>query len=174
MRRKRTAVRTKKRSVAVLGIRSAAIGIAVGIGLCALLAALVKSGVISQGGIGIAGSAAAAGMVFMSGMTYGMMAEGLGLVQMGLFNLVFFPMHYRNAYDLGKPFLVASVAELLYMVAAEACDHVIPYMKTVCESYAFDDQLRQLPVLLGGALLFALLTGLAQRCSVRRFERVDL
>lgn len=75
MRRKRTAVRTKKRSVAVLGIRSAAIGIAVGIGLCALLAALVKSGVISQGGIGIAGSAAAAGMVFMSGMTYGMMAE---------------------------------------------------------------------------------------------------
>ena len=99
---------------------------------------------------------------------------GLGLVQMGLFNLVFFPMHYRNAYDLGKPFLVASVAELLYMVAAEACDHVIPYMKTVCESYAFADQLRQLPVLLGGALLFALLTGLAQRCSVRRFERVDL
>ena len=75
MRRKRTAVRTKKRSVVVLGIRSAAIGIAVGIGLCALLAALVKSGVISQGGIGIAGSAAAAGMVFMSGMTYGMMVE---------------------------------------------------------------------------------------------------
>ena len=99
---------------------------------------------------------------------------GIGLVQMGLFNLVFFPMHYRNAYDLGKPFLVASAAELLYMVAAEACDHVIPYMKTVCESYAFADQLRQLPVLLGGALLFALLTGLAQRCSVRRFERVDL
>ena len=37
---------------------------------------------------------------------------GLGLVQMGLFNLVFFPMHYRNAYDLGKPFLAASAAEL--------------------------------------------------------------
>ena len=31
---------------------------------------------------------------------------GLGLVQMGLFNLVFFPMHYKNAYDLGKPFVV--------------------------------------------------------------------
>ena len=99
---------------------------------------------------------------------------GLGLVQMGLFNLVFFPMHYRNAYDLGKPFLSASAAELFYIVLVEACDHVIPYMKTVCESYALSDQLRQWPMLLGGVAVFALLTLAAERSSVRRFEKVDL
>ena len=99
---------------------------------------------------------------------------GLGLVQMGLFNLVFFPMHYRNGYDIGKPFVAASIAELFYIAAAETCDHVIPYMKTVCESYAIADQLRQLPVLLGGAAVYAGLTALALRSSVRRFERVDL
>ena len=99
---------------------------------------------------------------------------GLGLVQMGLFNLVFFPMHYRNAYDLGKPFLAASTAELFYIVLAEACDHVILYMKTVCESYALSDQLRQWPMLLGGVAVFALLTWAAERRSVRRFEKVDL
>ncbi len=99
---------------------------------------------------------------------------GLGLVQMGLFNLVFFPMHYRNAYDLGKPFLAASAAELFYIVLVEACDHVIPYMKTVCESYALSDQLRQWPMLLGGVAVFALLTWAAERRSVRRFEKVDL
>lgn len=99
---------------------------------------------------------------------------GLGLVQMGLFNLVFFPMHYRNAYDLGKPFLAASAAELFYIVLVEACDHVIPYMKTVCEGYALSDQLRQWPMLLGGVALFALLTWAAERSSVRRFEKVDL
>ena len=99
---------------------------------------------------------------------------GLGLVQMGLFNLVFFPMHYRNAYDLGKPFLSASAAELFYIVLVEACDHVIPYMKTVCESYALSDQLRQWPMLLGGVAVFALLTWAAERSSVRRFEKVDL
>ena len=49
---------------------------------------------------------------------------GLGLVQMGLFNLVFFPMHYKNAYDLGKPFVAASVVEFFYIVLAEVCDHV--------------------------------------------------
>ena len=99
---------------------------------------------------------------------------GLGLVQMGLFNLVFFPMHYRNAYDLGKPFLAASAAELFYIVLVEACDHVIPYMKTVCESYALSDQLRQWPMLLGGVAVFALLTWASKRSSVRRFEKVDL
>ena len=99
---------------------------------------------------------------------------GLGLVQMGLFNLVFFPMHYKNAYDLGKPFVAASVVEFFYIVLAEVCDHVIPYMKTVCESYALRDQLRQWPVLLGGAVVFALLTMAAERSSARRFEKVDL
>lgn len=99
---------------------------------------------------------------------------GLSLVLLGLFNRIFFPMHYKNAYDLGKPFVAASVVEFFYIVLAEACDHVIPYMKTVCESYALRDQLRQWPVLLGGAAVFALLTMAAERSSVRRFEQVDL
>lgn len=99
---------------------------------------------------------------------------GLSLVLLGVFNRIFFPMHYKNAYDLGKPFVVASVVEFFYIVLAEVCDHVIPYMKTVCESYALRDQLRQWPVLLGGAAVFALLTMAAERSSVRRFEQVDL
>lgn len=99
---------------------------------------------------------------------------GLSLVLLGLFNRIFFPMHYKNAYDLGKPFVVASVVEFFYIVLAEVCDHVIPYMKTVCESYALRDQLRQWLVLLGGAAVFALLTMAAERSSVRRFEQVDL
>ena len=99
---------------------------------------------------------------------------GLSLVLLGLFNRIFFPMHYKNAYDLGKPFVAASVVEFFYIVLAEVCDHVIPYMKTVCESYALRDQLRQWPVLLGGAAVFALLTMAAECSSVRRFEQVDL
>ena len=67
-----------------------------------------------------------------------------------------------------------AVVEFFYIVLAEVCGHVIPYMKTVCESYALRDQLRQWPVLLGGAAVFALLTMAAERSSVRRFEQVDL
>jgi hypothetical protein len=38
---------------------------------------------------------------------------GLSFVLMGVFNLIFLTMHYKNGYDLGRPFLVSSIAEFL-------------------------------------------------------------
>ena len=99
---------------------------------------------------------------------------GFGFVLMGLFNLTFLPMHYKNGYDLGKPFVVSSVVLFLAIVLLETLDHVVPYMKTVCESYAPADLVRQLPVLLGGVAVYALVTYLAFRTSAARFEQVDL
>ena len=99
---------------------------------------------------------------------------GLSFVIMGVFNAVFLPMHYKNGYDLGKPFVVSSVVLFLAIVLLETLDHVVPYMKTVCESYAPADLVRQLPVLLGGVAVYALVTYLAFRTSAARFEQVDL
>ena len=99
---------------------------------------------------------------------------GFGFVLMGLFDLIFLPMHYKNGYDLGKPFVLASAAQFLVIGVLETLDHIVPYMKTVCESYAPADLVRQLPVLLGGMAVYALMVLLAFRTSVRRFETVDL
>ena len=99
---------------------------------------------------------------------------GLSLVLLGLFNRIFFPMHYKNAYDLGKPFVVSSAAMAVCIFVLEGLQHVLPYFSTVCDSYAPDDQLRQLPVLLGGAAIFALLTLRSYHFSVSRFENADL
>lgn len=99
---------------------------------------------------------------------------GFGFVLMGLFNLTFLPLHYKDGYALGVPFLLSSVVMLLAIGLLETLDHVLPYMKTVCESYAPEDLLRQLPVLLGGAAVYALETLLASHVSQKRFEAVDL
>ena len=99
---------------------------------------------------------------------------GFGFVLMGLFNLVFLPMHYKNGYDLGKPFVVSSIVLFFAIVLLEALNHIVPYMKTVCESYVPADLVRQLPVLFGGMAVYALETWLAYRTSCRRFEAVDL
>lgn len=99
---------------------------------------------------------------------------GFGFVLMGLFDLVFFPLHYKNAYDLGKPFVAACVVEFFAIVVLETLDHIVPYMQTVCESCAPEDLVRQLPVLLGGMAVYALLVWLAYRCAARRFAKVDL
>lgn len=99
---------------------------------------------------------------------------GLGLLMLGLFNRVFFPMHYENGYDLGKPFLLATSVTAAYMLAVEVLQHILPYFRDVCDSYRAEDQLRQLPVLLAGAGAYALLTYRSFLLSARRFERADL
>ena len=99
---------------------------------------------------------------------------GLSFVLMGAFNAVFLPMHYKNGYDLGKPFVVSCIVQFFAIVLLETLDHIVPYMKTVCESYAPADLIRQLPVLLGGVAVYELEVWLAYRKSAARFEKVDL
>lgn len=99
---------------------------------------------------------------------------GFGFVLMGLFALVFLPMHYQNAYDLGKPFVAACIVQFFAIVTLEVLDHVVPYLQTVCESCAPAELVQQLPVLLGGIAVWALLVWAAYRRSVRRFLQVDL
>lgn len=99
---------------------------------------------------------------------------GLGLLMLGLFNRVFFPMHYKNGYDLGKPFLLSTSVTAAYMLAVEALQHILPYLRDVCDSYRAEDQLRQLPVLAAGAGAYALFTYRSFLLSVRRFEHADL
>lgn len=103
---------------------------------------------------------------------------GMGFVLMGVFNALFLPMHYKNGYDLGKPFLVCSILEFVLIAVLETLEHVLlavlPQSAALLESYALHDQLRQLPVLLGGAAVWLLLSALAFHTSAGRFEKVDL
>lgn len=99
---------------------------------------------------------------------------GIALMQLALFNLTFLPMHYKNGYDLGKPFLLSSIFQFLFILVAEACTHFVPYLSTTCQSYGARDQLSQLPLLLAGAVVYAGGTWLAHRICVKRYEKVDL
>ena len=87
-------------------------------------------------------------------------------------------MHYKNGYDLGKPFLVCSILEFVLIAVLETLEHVLlavlPQSAALLESYALHDQLRQLPILLGGAAVWLLLSTLAFHTSAGRFEKVDL
>ena len=45
---------------------------------------------------------------------------GFGFMLMGLFDLVFLPMHYKNGYDLGKPFVISSIVLFFAIVLLAA------------------------------------------------------
>ena len=100
---------------------------------------------------------------------------GLSLLMYGGFNFIFFPIFYKTGRSEGKAFLWSGVFTLLYIAVAESLAQYIPspvsaYLDTA-EKAA---QLRQLPVLLGGIVLWAVLTLLSAKRSAEQFEKVDL
>ena len=100
---------------------------------------------------------------------------GLSFLMYGGFNFIFFPIFYKTGRSEGKAFLWSGVFTLLYIAVAESLAQYIPspvsaYLDTA-EKAA---QLRQLPVLLGGIILWAVLTLLSAKRSAERFEKVNL
>ena len=100
---------------------------------------------------------------------------GFGFVLMGLFNLTFLPMHYKNGYDLGKA--------LRRLERRAVSGHRPARDARPCRA-VHEDRVRKLrvggpcPAAAGFARrrggVRALVTYLAFRTSAARFEQVDL
>lgn len=99
---------------------------------------------------------------------------GLVLVMYALFNLLFLPAFYRTGYRVGRAFLFAGAAVLVYIVAAELLVQCVPALKASLDTFDPATRGTRLFVLLLGAGLYAAGSLLACRLSERRFARVDL
>ena len=106
------------------------------------------------------------------GMDANLMLLGAGFVLYGVFNLVFFVCLYRSGYKVGAAYLKANLALWPMMLLAET----LPHFPSLVWLNRVDTQanLRQIPILLVGVAVFAVLTILADRRSARLYERVDL
>lgn len=106
------------------------------------------------------------------GMDANLMLLGAGFVLYGVFNLVFFVCLYRSGYKVGAAYLKANLALWPMMLLAEA----LPHFPSLMWLNRVDAQanLRQIPILLFGMAVFAVLTILAYRRSAGLYERVDL
>ncbi len=108
------------------------------------------------------------------GMDANIALFGLSLVMLGLFNLCFFPAYYRDPRKVGIPFVKGSVAILVFIIAAEICAHAVPLFRDRLDTMHGAFLTEKLVVLAIGLVLWALLTFLAWKISVRRFEKLDL
>ncbi len=97
---------------------------------------------------------------------------GFGLMIFALFDLIFFPAYYKSGYKAGKAFLLAMLFVLPAMLSVEVLSH-IPALAWL-DNTAVQNLPAQLPVLLAGALCYAIVLPLACRIAGRRFEQVDL
>ena len=108
------------------------------------------------------------------GMDANVALFGLSLVMLGLFNLTFFPAYYKDPRKVGIPFVKGSAVVLVFIVAAEACAHAVPFFRDKLDTVHGAFLPEKLVVLAVGLVLWALLTLLAWKKSVKRFETLDL
>ena len=94
------------------------------------------------------------------------------LLIFGLFNAILVGGHFKTGYNLGKPFIVFSIAAFLVIGLAETLHH-IPGLEAL-NAFAFDHIGLQASLLAGGILLYAALTFLSYRKACANFEKIDL
>lgn len=97
---------------------------------------------------------------------------GMALLIFGMFNLIFIGGFFRTAYKFAKPFVTYIVVCFLLIGVAEALHHV-PGLEAI-NAFGFDHIVLQLTLLLGGVLIYILLTGISYHMACASFEKIDL
>lgn len=97
---------------------------------------------------------------------------GLGFIIYAVFNSIFLPIFFKTAYKAGKAFIWSMLPAILVMTLMEVIVHFPRFYWL--DSVALPDLLRQLPILIGGVLVYLFAILFAYRVSVQRFEQVDL
>ena len=99
---------------------------------------------------------------------------GLSFIMLGIFNLVFFNIYYKDVNKVGKAFGVSSVAIFVYMTIAETCTHVVPFVRDYLDTKDTEYIPYKMIVLTAGIIIYALLTFISYKKSAKNFEALDL
>lgn len=99
---------------------------------------------------------------------------GLALVQLGIFNLVFFSIYYKNVNKVGTAFLWSSTAVFVYIAIVEVLDHIIPFFVNYLDTPDTKYVGYKLIVLFAGIIIYAVLTLITYFNSARSLEKADL
>ncbi|MCH5285868.1 MAG: ABC-2 transporter permease [Christensenellaceae bacterium] len=109
-----------------------------------------------------------------AGMDANVALMAFALVQMGLFNAVFFRVYYKDVRKVGTSFLWSSAVTFLYIMVVEATAHAVPFVRDALDTPDPAHMAEKLSMLLIGAALFTLMTWLTCRRAQGHFEEQDL
>ena len=99
---------------------------------------------------------------------------GLSFIMLGIFNLVFFNIYYKDVNKVGKAFGISSVAVFVYMTIAETCVHIVPFVRDYLDTKDTVYLSYKLIVLTAGIIIYVLLSFITYKKSVKNFEKLDL
>lgn len=98
---------------------------------------------------------------------------GFAFAAFGIFNAVFFPLHYKDPAKIGVPFMIACIPVAVFAIAFEALPFIPGELSAVISSPGFGNLTVQAVALVAGAVLFAVLSFLAMRLAAHAFGTYD-
>ena len=98
---------------------------------------------------------------------------GYGFVLLGLFNIIFFPLHFKCPEKVGVLFIIASCAVFLLIAVGIALRFTAPFVTDVLNTPDPQHLGVKLGVLLAGFICYAVVTVVACVMSARNFVKVD-
>lgn len=98
---------------------------------------------------------------------------GLAFVAMGVFNIVFLSLYYKQPDKVGKSFVIATVVMFLLVILDVVISH-IPALAPVFTTYGASYLGAKLGILFGGFAIYAVLTFIAYKLAVKSFVKLDL
>jgi hypothetical protein len=99
-------------------------------------------------------------------------ALGMALIIFGIFNWIFVGGFFKTAWKQGKPFIIHIIVTFVFIAIAEAL-HWIPAFKSL-NAFGTEHFGLQTGMLLGGFVIFGIMTYISYRNSCRNFEIIDL
>jgi hypothetical protein len=108
-----------------------------------------------------------------AGMDANVALFGNVFLLMGIFNLVFFVLYYRNPDKVGKAFAVSSIVFFAVMVVLEAFVFAVPFFRDQLNTKDPMYLPQKLVMLAIGVAVYVIFTGIAYRKSTSTFEKLD-
>lgn len=99
---------------------------------------------------------------------------GLSFLMMGLFNLQFFPLYYRNPTKVGQAYVLSAFVQFLFIGVLETFTHILPFFRDRLDTPDPQFLPEKLAVLGLGLAGYAAFTWVATHISVKRFVALDL
>ncbi len=108
-----------------------------------------------------------------AGLDAGLALIGEGMILFAIFNLIFFPLYYRDINKPGKAFMVGSAALFAMIVAEIIATYTVPFFQLL-DTPDPQNMSDKALFTLAGLALFLSGTAKSIQLSTKRFEEADL
>ena len=109
-----------------------------------------------------------------AGLDAGLALVGEGFLIFTLFNMIYFPVYYRDINKPGSAFMTASAAVFLWIILEIVATYTVPFVRFKLDRPDPEYMGEKGLFTLGAAALFIAGTYMAGMKSTRKFEAVDL